>query len=82
MDSGCRPDIADHVIGHAPKDSYEKQALLYPSSIRTEFMKASNRINVLQLFASRKNTTHTTKRSESEDKHVIEKLLELNQQMN
>lgn len=50
IDSGCRPDVADHVIGHAPKDSYEKQALLYPENTRAEFAKASNRINVLNLI--------------------------------
>ena len=49
IDSGCRPDVADHVIGHAPKDSYEKQTLLYPDNVRAEFAKASNRINVLGL---------------------------------
>ena len=47
IDSGCRPDVADHVIGHSPKDSYEKQALLYPDSLRLEFSKCSNRINFL-----------------------------------
>lgn len=47
IDSGCRPDVADHVIGHAPKDSYEKQALLYPNSLRNEFIKCSTRINFL-----------------------------------
>ncbi len=46
IDSGVRIDIADHVIGHKPKDSYEKQAVLYPDSVRAEFMKASKRINV------------------------------------
>lgn len=48
IDSGCRLDVADHVIGHSPKDSYEKQALLYPESLRTEFSKCSNRINFLE----------------------------------
>jgi len=47
IDSGCRLDVADHVIGHSPKDSYEKQALLYPESLRTEFSKCSDRINFL-----------------------------------
>ena len=49
IDSGCRPDVADHVIGHTPKDSYEKQSLLYPESMRTEFAKASDRLNVLSI---------------------------------
>ena len=28
--SGCAQYAADHVLGHAPRDSYEKQAVLYP----------------------------------------------------
>ena len=47
IDSGCRLDVADHVIGHSPKDSYEKQAILYPDSLRDEFAKCSARINFL-----------------------------------
>ena len=46
IDSGCRIDVADHVIGHKPKDSYEKQSRLYPESMRSEFAKASSRINI------------------------------------
>lgn len=55
IDSGCRSDVADHVIGHAPKDSYEKQALLYPDSLRNEFSKCSTRIN----FLTRKNAKNS-----------------------
>ncbi len=40
------PYAADHVIGHKPRDSYEKQAILYPEKIRSEYMKASNTINI------------------------------------
>ena len=47
IDSGCRSDVADHVIGHSPNDSYEKQALLYPESLAYEFSNASDRINIL-----------------------------------
>ncbi len=47
IDSGCRPDVADHIIGHSPKDSYEKQFVLYPESSIHEFSKASERINLL-----------------------------------
>ena len=46
IDSGCRTDVADHVIGHKPKDSYEKQNRLYPESMRSEYAKASSRINM------------------------------------
>ena len=55
IDSGCRADVADHVIGHNPKDSYEKQLTLYPESVIHEFAKASERIN---LFTGSKKDTH------------------------
>jgi len=42
----CSRDIADHVMGHKPKDSYEKQSLLYPDTIRLEYAKASKKINI------------------------------------
>ena len=44
---GCRYDVADHVIGHSPKDTYEKQAVLYAEGFREEYSKASSRINVV-----------------------------------
>ena len=43
---GTRYDVADHVIGHKPKDSYEKQAALYPENLRLEYMKSSRKLNV------------------------------------
>ena len=32
--------------GHAPRDSYEKQAVLYPEALRSEYAKASGRLNI------------------------------------
>ena len=52
IDSGCRIDVADHVIGHKPKDSYEKQAKLYPETLRKEYAKASQRLNLFTKFTS------------------------------
>jgi len=57
IDSGCRMDIADHVIGHKPKDSYEKQAKLYPETLRKEYSKASKRLNIFTKFTSVINGT-------------------------
>ena len=37
---------AGHVLGHAPRDSYEKQATLYPEKLRSEYAKASGRLNI------------------------------------
>jgi hypothetical protein len=51
IDCGARIDVADHVIGHKFKDSYEKQATLYPATIRAEFMKSSNKINIFSKFS-------------------------------
>lgn len=48
INAGCRYDVADHAIGHKPKDSYEKQFLLYPETARNEYAKAAKRINVLE----------------------------------
>ena len=48
--SGCAPYAADHVLGHTPRDSYEKQAVLYPETLRAEYAKASWRINVFSGF--------------------------------
>lgn len=52
IDSGCRLDVADHVIGHKPKDSYEKQAKLYPETLRKEYSKASKRLNIFTKFSN------------------------------
>ena len=35
--SGCAQYVAEHVLGHAPRDSYEKQASLYPETLRSEY---------------------------------------------
>ena len=45
--AGCAPYAADHILGHSPRDSYEKQAILYPEAIRREYSKASTLLNVL-----------------------------------
>ncbi len=48
--AGCAQYAADHVLGHAPKDSYEKQATLYPEALRREYSKASGYLNVFTSF--------------------------------
>ena len=85
IDSGCRPDVADHVIGHVPKDSYEKQALLYPDNVRIEFAKASNRINVLGLAEPPRNKKHSAELPNEEYVRVkaslIDDLIRINRQL-
>ena len=50
IDSGCRIDVADHVIGHSPKDTYERQATLYSDSLRREYAKAAAKLNIFSNF--------------------------------
>ena len=40
----------NHLIGHMPRDSYEKEAILYPQKIRAEYMKASSTLNIFTGF--------------------------------
>ena len=40
--SGCAAYAAEHVLGHAPRDAYEKEAILYPEMITAEYAKASS----------------------------------------
>ena len=40
------PYTADHVLWHAPRDSYEKQVTLYLEEMRAEYAKASSRIDI------------------------------------
>ena len=54
--SGCKQYAADHVLGHAPRDSYEKQTTLYPEELRAEYIKVSSRINILSKVESTLNT--------------------------
>ena len=54
--SGCAQYAADHILGHAPRDSYEKQAILYPEELRSEYAKASSRINIISKVESNLNS--------------------------
>jgi len=74
IDSGCKEYVADHVIGHMPKDSYEKQTKLYPETLRKEYAKASKRLNIFTKFTSVVNGTDD---SDELKIQLKEKLLEL-----
>ena len=67
--SGCKQYAADHVLGHAPRDSYEKEAVLYPEELRAEYAKASSRINI---FSRVEGTLNGPKDSESQDARIRE----------
>ena len=54
--SGCAQYAADHVLGHSPRDAYEKQCLLYPEDLRSEYAKASSRLNIISKVESNLNS--------------------------
>ena len=56
-DCNCREDVVEEVVGHKPKNSYKKQAKLFPESIRKEYSKASKRLNIFTKFTSVVNGT-------------------------
>ena len=66
---GCASYAADHVLGHAPRDSYEKQAILYPENLRAEYAKASPHLNI---FSKVESTLNTAKDPESQDARIKE----------
>ena len=69
LTSGCKQYAADHVLGHAPKDSYEKSAVLYPEELRAEYAKASSRINI---FSKVESVLNTAKDPASQDARIKE----------
>lgn len=46
IDSSGRQDIADHIIGHKPKDSYEKQNELFPETLRDCYAMCRKKLNI------------------------------------
>ena len=79
IDSGCRLDVADHVIGHKPKDSYEKQAKLYPETLRKEYAKASKRLNLFTKFTSVVNGTDDSDELQIQLKDKLDELEKIKQ---
>jgi len=77
IDCGTRIDVADHVIGHKPKDSYEKQSKLYSESVREEYHKASPKINIFSNLASNMKKTPNVQELQNEVsklKEIIKRL--------
>ena len=66
---GCAQYAADHILGHAPRDSYEKQAVLYPEALRAEYAKASASLNI---FSKMESTLNSPKDPESQDERIRE----------
>ena len=76
IDAGCRIDVADHVIGHSPKDAYERQSALYPDSLRQEYAKAAGRINIFANFEKAINGSGDICRLRAEAEAVRKRLRE------
>ena len=66
---GCAPYVADHVLGHAPRDAYEKSAILYPENLRAEYAKASSHLNI---FSKVESVLNTAKDPASQDARIRE----------
>ena len=66
---GCASYAADHVLGHAPRDTYEKQAILYPKNLRAEYAKASSHLNI---FSKVDSILNTAKDPASQDARIRE----------
>ena len=73
IDSDVRYDLADHFIGHKPKDSYEKQDILYPETLRSEYSKASKRLNVFTNFTSFVKGFENTKELQSKKWDIVDR---------
>ena len=71
---GVADYACEHLIGHTPRDSYEKESILYPEKIREEFMKASKMLNIFTGF------TNYVKRGDDSE-HLREKLAVLEKDM-
>jgi len=49
---GVSAYASNHLIGHTPRDSYEKESILYPEKIREEYIKASKMLNLFTGFTN------------------------------
>jgi len=73
---GARYDVSDHVIGHKPKDSYEKQASLYSENLRLEFSKVSRKINIFSNMSTYMKGDENTQLLHEEIKQLKEAVIQ------
>ena len=71
---GCAQYAADHVLGHAPRDTYEKQATLYPEKLRAEYAKASSFLNIFSKVERTLNTADNQERLHARIRELEEKV--------
>ena len=77
--SGCAAYVADHVLGHAPRDAYEKEAILYPEEMRKEYAKASSRINIISNVESNLNSPEDPESMKAQIRELKAQVHELTQ---
>ena len=80
MANGCAQYVADHVLEHAPRDTYEKQALLYPEKLRAEYAKASSLLNIFSKVESALNTAKDPESQDARIRGLEEKVLVLKEE--
>ena len=61
--------VGNHILGHAPRDPYEMQAILYPDVMRAEYAKASSSLNIISKVESNLNSP---KNLESQEARIRE----------
>ena len=76
---GCKSYVADHVLGHAPKDTYERQAVLYPEALRAEYAKASPYLNIFSKVESVLNTAINSEDQNARIRELEDKIKSLKQ---
>ena len=82
LDCGTRYDVADHVIGHMPRDTYEKQLTAYYSdSMRVEFMKASGKLNIFSNISKYMKGSSELQNLYSENEKMKVKISEVEQNL-
>jgi len=68
------PYAAEHAIGHKPRNSYEKQAIIYPEKLRAEYMKASQTINIFSNISNYIKVDHQKADLLKENKKISQRL--------
>ena len=76
---GCAQYVADHVLGHAPRDAYEIQAILYPDVMRAEYAKASSSLNIISKIESNLNSPKDPESQEAQIRELKAEVAALKQ---
>ena len=72
---------SNHLIGHTPRDSYEKESILYPEKIREEFIKASKMLNLFTGFTNYVRHGDQAEKKLKEIRTDLEKIKDENKSM-